>query len=293
MIRSILATSALALAAAVALPAAAKDKAPPVTLNKCERSHGTIALVDGDTQGWTKYGLGSPRELIAALAVESGCFTPLVVGSGQSANYLMNVIAGDKEEVDKGIETAKGVAVEGLVRSGAAGRMLGGMGGFGGQALGMLGGLGGKKKTVAAGIRLISPATGQTLVSGTGDVTKTSITLGGIGGGLQQGAAAAGYGGSKDGQMLVEAFIKAFNAVSAQAAGLPQVAAAAPAAAAPASAATAVDTKMYASADKNSSVLRSLRAGTALKPTGQRQGLFVEAEDGFGTKGWVSVEDLK
>jgi hypothetical protein len=50
---------------------------------------------------------------------------------------------------------------------------------------------------------------------------------------------------------------------------------------------------MYASADRNSSVLRSLRAGTALKPTGQRQGLFVEAEDGFGTRGWVSVEDLK
>ena len=282
-----LAGLALAL---ITSPAAAKDEPPQLV--KCETSIGTIALIDSDAAGWTKWGLGSPRQLINQLAIESGCFTPHDPSSAEPARFLITAVAGTEEEVDQGVEIGKAVATEALVRSGAAGAVLGSVP-FGGAALGLFGGLGGKKKTVAAGIRLISPATGQTLISGTGDVTKTSITLGGIGGGLQQGAAAAGYGGSKDGQMLVEAFIKAFNALSAQSAGLPQVAAAAPAAATPASAATAVDTRMYASADKNSSVLRTLRAGTSIKPTGKRQGLFVEAEDGFGTKGWVSVEDLK
>ena len=284
------AVPAIAALLAAGTPALAQ-KAPPVTLTKCEASLGTIAVVDGDTQGWTKFGLGSPRELINALALESGCFTPHNAAGGQPATYLMNVIAGDKEEVDKGIEMAKGAAVEGLVRSGAATRMLGGMGGFGGSALGMLGGLGGKKKTVAAGIRLINPASGQTLVSGSGDVTRTSITLGGMGAGFQQGVAAAGYGSSRDGQMLAEAFIKAFNAVATQGAALPPPAAA-PAAAAP-EAVLAVDSQMFSAPDKTSAALRAVRAGTTLTPTGKREGLFVELDDGYGTKGWVSVEDLK
>ena len=285
------AVSALATLLAAGTPAFAQ-KAPPVTLTKCEASLGTIAVVDGDTQGWTRFGLGSPRELIHALALESGCFTPHNAAGGQPATYLMNVIAGDKEEVDKGIEMARGAAVEGLVRSGAATRMIGGMGGFGGQAFGMLGGLGGKKKTVAAGIRLINPASGQTLVSGSGDVTRTAITLGGMGAGFQQGVTAAGYGASRDGQMLAEAFIKAFNAVAAQGAALPPPAAAAPAAAAP-EAVLAVDSQMFSAPDKTSTALRALRTGTTLTPTGKREGLFVELDDGYGTKGWVSVEDLK
>lgn len=286
--RLIVAASLSATALGIASPAHAGND-PAVTLNRCEQSYGTIAVVDGDTQGWTKYGLGSPRDLIAALAVESGCFTPHDGASGQPATFLMNVIAGDKEEVDRGIELARGAAVEGLVRSGAASGLVRGVPG-GGAVLGMLGGLGGRRKTIAAGIRLIRPANGQTIVSGTGDVTRTSISLGGIGG-VAQGAQASGYAGKKEGQMLVEAFIKAFNAVSAQGAALASVPAAAPAAAD--QVATAVDTRMLSAPATDSSALRSLRAGTSLTRTGNRQGLFVEVTDSVGTRGWVSVEDLR
>ena len=89
----------------------------------------------------------------------------------------------------------------------------------GGAMLGMFGGFGGKKKVVAAGIRLISPASGQTVAQGAGEVKKTSISFGGAGGtigAVANGATGAAYAGSKDGQMLIEAFIKAFNSVSAQ-----------------------------------------------------------------------------
>jgi len=301
MFRNYRITLGLALASAMlsGLPATAHaaDKEATVSLAKCERSLGSVALVDGETQGWTKFGLSSPRELIAAMARESGCFTLHDPASGKPASFLMNVIAGDKEEVDQTIEKAKGVAMEGLVRSGAASGLLRGIPG-GGSMLGMFGGLGGKKKVVAAGIRLISPMNGQTVASGTGEVKKTSISFGsggGVVGAVANGATGAAYAGSKDGQMLLEAFIKAFNGVSAQGPTLASlVPAASSATAAPAaSATTAIDTKMFASADLKSATLRTLRAGTALNPTGQRQGLFIEVQDSFGTKGWVSVEDMR
>ncbi|WP_298285229.1 SH3 domain-containing protein [Novosphingobium sp.] len=305
MLRTTKFIASLALAAGLLggmpITAQAADKEPPVTLNKCDKAIGSVALVDGDTQGWTKYGLSSPRELIAAMARESGCFTVHDPASGKPASFLMNVIAGDKEEVDKSIETAKGVAMEGLVRSGAASGLLRGVPG-GGAMLGMFGGFGGKKKVVAAGIRLISPASGQTVASGSGEVKKTSISFGGAGGtigAVANGATGAAYAGSKDGQMLLEAFIKAFNGISAQgpalAAMVPAVApaAAAPAPAALATAVTAVETKMFATADTKSATLRTVRAGTALTPTGERKGLMIEVSDSFGTKGWVSVEDMR
>lgn len=289
-------TLTFAVLSMVSTAALAADKEPPVTLAKCDKSYGSVALVDGETQGWTKYGLSSPRELIAAMARESGCFALHDPASGKPATFLMNVIAGDKEEVDQAIEKAKGVAMEGLVRSGAASGMLRGIPG-GGSMLGMLGGFGGKKKVVAAGIRLISPANGQTVASGAGEVKKTSISFGGGGGAIgavANGATGAAYAGSKDGQMLIEAFVKAFNNISAQGPSLASLApAAASAPATPASATTAIDTKMFAAADLKSAALRTVRAGTALTPTGQRQGLFIEVQDSFGTKGWVSVEDMR
>ena len=281
----------IAAAAALFAGASASAKDAPVELAKCDANLGTIAVVEGDTQGWLKYNLGSPRELLAALAIESGCFTPHNAASGAPATYLMNVIAGDAEEVDKGMEMAKGAAVEGLVRSGAAGQLLGRVP-MGGAVLGMLGGLGGKKKTVAAGIRVISPANGTTLVSGSGTVKKSTLTFGGVGG-WAQGAATSGYGGSKDGQMLTEAFLMAFNAVAGQQSVLAALPAPVAAPAAVAAATVAVDTAMLATPAADAVSLRALRAGTTLMPTGNREGLFVEVTDNFGTKGWVSVENLK
>lgn len=284
-------TIAAALATALlAMPAAAKD--PPPTLTKCQASLGTVAVVDGDTQGWTKFGLGSPRPLLAALANESDCFAIHDPASGKPANFLMSAIAGSQEDIDKGVEMAKSVATEALVRSGALGRVPG-VGGM----MGMFGGFGGKKKTIAAAIRVMSPATGMALASGSGSSQSSSVTLGGMAG-VAAGMAQAGYA-SKDGQMLTEAFIKAFNAVVAQGSALQagaqasmmQVAASAPAVAPGAT--VAVDTSMRATPAMDGAVVRTLRAGTSLKPTGKREGKFVELADSFGTSGWVNVEDLK
>ena len=283
--------STIAAAAVLAVsgsPALAKTE--EVTLTRCEQSYGTIAVVDGDTQGWSEYGLGSPRELINALALESGCFTPHSAAAGKPADFLMNVIAGDSEEVDKSIEMAKSAAMEGLVRSGAASSVLSRVP-IGGSMLGMFGGFGGKKKRVAAGIKLISPATGQTIVTGSGEVKKTSLNFGGSNA-WTAGADAAGYGQSKDGRMLVEAFIKAFNSVSGQGGVIASVPKMAPAVAEVEGAKVIVDTVMHAGPSASAAEVRSVRAGSELIPTGKREGLFVEVKDNYGTTGWISVEDL-
>ena len=287
---SAIATVTIAVAIAAPAPALAKDKDKDIALANCEESLGTIAVVDGDTQGWSEYGLGSPRELINSLAIESGCFTPHSVAGGAPADFLMNVVAGDSEEVDKSIELAKGAAMEGLWRSGAASTVLSKVP-VGGAILGMFGGLGGKKKRVAAGIKLLSPATGLTVVTGSGEVKKSSLSFGGNSG-WNAGAAATGYASSKKGKMLVEAFVVAFNEVVAQEQTIRSVPKAQPVAAATPAALVAIDTVLRASPDATSAEVRSLRSGTELTPTGERNGLFIEVEDNYGTKGWVSVEDL-
>jgi hypothetical protein len=293
---------AAAVLSTAAAPARAADKPAPLALASCPASLGTVAVVDGDTQGWTKYGLGSPRELIAAMVAKSGCFTLHNPASGVPADFLINAIAGDKEEVDQGVNLAKSAIANGAVYSGAVGGlaravpipMLGG-------ALSMFGGLGGKKKTYAAGLRVLSPATGQTLAAGSGEAKRTAITFGQPSYdwyGNLQGTPAGAYASSKDGQMLSTAFIQAFNAVVAQAPALQAAHASRPPAPAPVAAAavatytTAVETKLWDGPAKAKEV-RMLRAATQLTPTGQRDGLFVEVKDQYGTQGWVSVEDLK
>lgn len=290
MTRTVSIFALAATLAAVSAPAQAKDE---ITLTKCEQSLGTVAVVEGDTQGWTEYGLGSPRELIAALAIESGCFTPHSAATGAQADFLMNVVGGSSEEVDKSIEMAKGAAGEALLRSGAAGQLLSKVP-MGGALLGAFGGLGGKKKTVAAGIKLISPLNGQTIAASSGTVRKSTLSLGGANA-WTAGVNAAGYGGSKDGKMMAEAFIAAFNQLVAQQAAIMAAPRAQPAvAAAPATpdATVAVDTVLRAGPSSDAATVRALRSGTALTPTGGREGLFIEVQDGYGTKGWVSVEDL-
>lgn len=268
----------------------AKNAAPELV--RCEQSLGVAALVDGDQAGWAKWGLGSPRALIHALIRDSGCFTIDDPNDAMPTRFLITAIAGSEEEVDRGMEIAKGAAVEGLVRSGAAGGLLGGVP-FGGAALGMFGGLGGKKQTVAAGLRVVSPANGLTVAAGQGIVRKSTINFAGSGWGWAAGAAgAAGYQNSPNGKMLTEAYIRAFNELVAQRELLAS-APTPPAAGGAKPAVVAVDTVMRDAASSEAGSVRALRKGTELTPTGRREGLFLEVTDSFGTSGWVSVEDLQ
>lgn len=256
----------------------------------CEESLGTIAIVEGDTQGWAEFDLGSPRALINSLANDSGCFTPHSAASGKPADFLMNVIAGSSEEVDQSIELAKTAAVEGLVRSGAAGQVLGRVPGAG-AVMGMFNMFGGKKKRVAAGIKLLSPATGQTIVTGSGTVRRSSLSFRGSSPWSAR-ADEVGYRRSRQGKQLVEAFVIAFNEVVGQESAIGSIARTPTASNEVSMATVNVATSMMAMPMSDAETLRGLDVGTTLTPTGRREGLFIEVEDNFGTKGWVSVEAL-
>ena len=184
---------------------------------------------------------------------------------------------------------AKGALTEGLVRSGAAGSVISKVP-MGGALLGMFGGLGGKKKTVMAGLRIMSPATGQTLITGTGESRKSFVKV--MGAADWAAGDTGGYGASADGKMLSGAYVEAFNSLAAQ--GDVLAATRQPAAPAqPTVYTVAVDTQLWPAAAKTGTPVRALRAATSLTPTGAREGLFVEVTDTYGTKGWVSVEDLR
>lgn len=187
---------------------------------------------------------------------------------------------------------AKAGATEALIRSGAAGSVLSKVP-VGGALLGAFGGFGGKKKTVAAGLRVVSPTNGMTVAAGSGTVKKSSLSFSGSGGWAQTAANASGYQGNKNGEMLTEAFVLAFNQLIAQRAVLESAPAASGGAPAAAAAVVAVDTIMRSTPAATGAEVRSLRAGTELSPTGKREGLFIEVADNYGTKGWVSVEDME
>ena len=284
-------TGVLAFASLAVSPAqAAKED---VVVVKCEASYGTVAIADGDTQGWSKFGLSSPRGMLGAIVQESGCFTMHTGADGKPADYLMSANAGSQEEIDQTMNTATSLMKGGLVQSGAAGTILSKVP-MGGALIGMFGGLGGKKKTVAAGIRVVSPANGQTLIAGSGVSQKSTIQI------LKSSdwvAASQGqfgqYSSSKDGQMVTSAFVEAYNSLVSQAGALKSVQQAAPAAPAITTYTVAVATSMRGSASETGAEVRSLRPDTELTPTGNKQGLFVEVTDNYGTKGWVSVEDLR
>ena len=291
LVSAILSATAMVSMSASPLQAASKDEA---AVMKCDASYGTIAITDGDTQGWSEFGLSSPRGMLGAIVQESGCFTLQSGANGQPANFLLSAIAGSQEEVDQTINTATGLMKSGLVHSGAAGTLLTKVP-MGGALMGMLGGLGGKKKTISAGLRLLNPANGQTLLAGSGLSQKSTIKI------LKSSdwvAASRGqfgdYGSSKDGQMVTSAFIEAYNVLASQGGALASaqqaIAAAAPAAA---TYTVAVTTSMRGSPSETGAEVRSLRPDTELTPTGNKEGLFVEMTDNYGTKGWVSVEDLR
>lgn len=200
-------------------PALAAEPEAPIA--KCAVPYGTVAITDGDAQGWTKFGLSSPRALLGHIIAQSGCFTLHDPSSGQPADYLISANVGSREEIDASTNAAVGVGktavTEGLVRSGVAARVP-----FAGAALGMLGGLGGKKKTVSAGLKVISPATGTTLIAASGETSKSMVKLMSRSEWLRAAdGSTGGYAGSKDGQMLTGAFVQAYNGLVGQAGTLP------------------------------------------------------------------------
>ncbi|MEG3125764.1 SH3 domain-containing protein [Sphingomonas sp. GB1N7] len=293
--------TAFAVTAALLVPASPSSAAPAetaATLAKCASPHGSVAITDGDTQGWTQFDLSSPRPMLAAMIQQSGCFTLHDPAAGKPADFLISAVAGSKEEIDKTMDAAKSVVAQGLVRSGAASQLIGRVP-MGGALFSAFSGFGGKKKTISAGLRIVSPANGQTLISSVGESRKSTVNIIGASDWVAASQGAMGqYATSGNGKMLSAAFLEAFNSLVAQAGALratPVIAAGGtmPVAATAPPYIIATDTNLWPQAKKAGAPVRALRASSEVMPTGKKSGLFVEAADKYGNTGWVSVEDLR
>ena len=78
-----------------------KGSTKSAEIPQCGKVLGTIALVDGDGQGWKEYQLGAPSTLLKAFVSKSGCFKLVNRGAGMKnvfdlARYLVRTPVPDK-----------------------------------------------------------------------------------------------------------------------------------------------------------------------------------------------------
>lgn len=287
------------LAGALSVSAQAKDEEP--TIPKCDQPYGNVALTEPSGGGgwWQTYDLENPEALIKYYVTESGCFTLVDRGAGLQMGMnerALNESGGLQVGSDIGggqLVAADFFLVPDLVADdddkggNALGAALGGQ--IGGSLGGILGGMKTKKLEADTILTLVNARTGVQSVTARGKVEKRDLSFG-VGGLLGVGAGFGSYQDTEIGRVIAVAYATAYTDLvsKVQSSGGALVDASAPTQ----SYVIALDTSMYAQAERGDSV-RGLREGMNVFPTGNRDGAFLEVKDKFGTTGWVSVEDLQ
>lgn len=307
----------------VSTPANAGSKHRPIELVKCKETLGTVALIEGEARSWVDKKLGSPKAIIKALVEQSGCFAPYEPDSAQAAQYLLNVVAGDKMEVAKatnlnsdGFTNAAALAQNSGYRSGlgTAGDIAGVVPLAGAVVNGLAGMVGiGKKNTVVTGLTLIETTENNAVAAGTGLVQKTKLKFhdddtdamalmpeGYWMQSVEIASADLRYTKKESGREMIQSFVIAYNnmVVQARALGIgrPPVEIVDDASVTddePAPVLAVTDSFLYLEPTRAAETVRAIRPGTALTPIGELSGIFLPVKDAYGLLGWVSVEDLQ
>ena len=282
----------------IAVSAQAKDDEPAIP--KCDAPYGSVALTEPSGGGgwWQSYDLENPEALIKYYVTESGCFT--LVDRGAGLDMGMNERALNESgalQINSNVGGGQLVAADFFLvpdliadDDDSGGNNIAGA--IGGKVGGRLGGLIGRVKTKKLEadtiLTLVNSRTGVQSVTARGKVTKRDLSIG-VGGLLGAGAGFESYQDSEIGRVIAAAYATAYTDLVAKvkASGGTAADASAP----NQTYVIALDTSMYAQAERGDAV-RSLREGMNVFPTGNREGAFLEVKDKFGTTGWVSVEDL-
>lgn len=275
----------------------AKSEAPP-QIPRCSHKIGTLAVNEPQAQNWwTGMNLESPAALIKVYVSESGCFTLVDRGKGLQAAEQERALASGGEmrvgsNIGKGqMKAADYVLVPDIANSNAnaggtnIGGILGGLIGHGAGAI--LGGISLKHKTADVVLTLTDIRSTEQVAMEQGHAAKTDLGWAGGGGAFFGGFAAggaSGYANTEIGQVIAMAYLDAYtkmvhqlqgSAPNAQADNVQQ-------------AVRVVDaTKLYSDADLHSSVVRTLKPGMMLYPTGDRVGVWWKVSDELGNFGWV------
>lgn len=288
-----------AVAGTLSVTAHARDEEP--TIPTCAEPYGSVALKEPSGGGgwWQSYDLENPEALIKYYVNESGCFTLVDRGAGLQMGMnerALNESGGLQSGANVGggqLVAADFFLVPDLVADDddTGGKGIGGVvgGKIGGSIGGILGGVKTKNLEADTVLTLVNARTGVQTVTARGKARKRDLSLG-VGGLLGVGAGIGSYQDTEIGRVIATAYATAYTELVSKVRS--SGGALAEASAPTQSYFIALDTDMYAQAERGDSV-RSLRKGANVFPTGNRDGAFLEVKDKFGTTGWVSVEDLQ
>ena len=272
-----------------------------VELPKCEKSLGSIAIVDGDGQGWTYYSLGAPSVLLKAFVQKSGCFKLVDRGAGLSALERERALAAGgqlQKNSNMGggqVKAADYVLVADIANTdaNAGGSGVAGVAGavVGGRLGGLVGGLRSKRVEAQTVLSVMDVRTSEVAATAEGSASKKDISFGAGGGYGFAGAVGGGYEDTEVGKVVTYAFLDAYRQVVGQLGGLPpEAAAAAPKETFKVNVKTVT---LQRSPSASGSSLRTLEKGDVVYPTGAKEDLWWEVEDENGNVGWIENPNLK
>lgn len=272
-----------------------------VDLPVCDKNLGSVALVDGEGQGWTYYNLGAPSTLLKAFVSKSKCFTLVDRGAGMSALERERALAGGGQ-LQKGsnmgagqVKAADYVLVADIANtdSNAGGSAVGGVAGavIGGRVGGLLGGIKTKRVEAQTVLTLMNVRTSEIQATAEGSASKKDIGFAAGGGYGFGGAVGGGYEDTEVGKVVTYAFLDAYRQIVTDLGGLAENAAAAAPKEAFKVAVKSVEMKRSPSA--SSSAVRSLEKGDMVYPTGAKEEMWWEVEDENGNVGWIENPNLK
>ena len=268
----------------------------------CGHVLGTIALVDGDGQGWKVYQLGAPSTLLKTFVTKSGCFKLVNRGAGMEAIQREQALASGGNlqrgsNVGGGqIKTADWLLVADVAgqnqNSGGSG-MAAIAGGLLGSRFGGLGALAGGIKTskveAQTVLSLVNTRTSEEEYNIEGFAKKSDFSWGAGGFAGWAGAGGGAYQSTDVGKVVGLAFLDAYRQLVTQMGGInANVAASAP----KQSFVTTTAVDMKRSPSKGSSTVRKLDAGMMVYPTGGKEDMWWEIEDENGNPGWVMNDKL-
>jgi curli biogenesis system outer membrane secretion channel CsgG len=279
-----------------------KNAATP-ELPRCAKPLGTAAIQEPENRWWVGMGLSSPEALLKLFAARSGCLRIVDRNGGLAMRDTEKSLAesGDlrrNSNIGRGqVAAADFFIVPDIANSNSnsGGNALGAVagsllpGGFGALA----GGIRTKKSEAQALITLVDARTTEQLYVAEGVSQKTDLSFGAGGGGFGTtgfaAAAGGGYANTEIGKVVTAAYFNAFvDLIGYMQGGSMPTGAQASAAAGSAAQRVTADIVLRATASPAGKVVHSLKTGTQVYPTGQRNGVWMEVDDENGNRGWIS-----
>jgi hypothetical protein len=289
----------------------AKTAATP-ELPRCDKPLGTAAVQESQSKPWVRMGLSSPEVLLKLFASRSNCLRMVDrngglamhnqeeriaqsgdlrrdsnIGRGQVAAadyFIVPDIANSNTQSNNGVNAA------GAVASVVASRFIP-LPGIGSLA----GSLRSSTSQAQALITLVNARTTEQLYVAEGAAQKTDVSLGGGSSGPGGFAAAAGgaYANTPAGKVVTAAYFNAFIDLVRYMQSNAAPTAGSASANSPIQAYKAIKvTELRVTASPQAKSVRSFTVGELVYPTGQKDGIWWQADDENGNRGWVTSTSI-